>query len=840
MSTLSPDGVAFSIFVSNKRRYVVPVNAQGEQLGPPLPFRNANRRKRKGYGPGSSNTSLTEETSSPSTSPLADAAASLEAISASLSSDSSHSSPSRSGRLHLSRSVSFLDKSTAGPTYTEPIDSRANKEGAPPSILQKKSSFRITLRPLFDFEYEPPHQPRDDKKAEAGAKTKVEAATEEDAVVTTIPLHVPESGPHLPSLSPPISVPEDWERPRSPPSPLAPHRKSDPGMRFVRGSNVAAAAMPARAPPPASAYEITKPIPETFSFLTTTWRAEEAAGELTKPAPPVPKPQEYAPSPSKDAVVLACTTMSSPPPDYLSRLMPQSSLPRALKSETKAAAPVSLTPEPQTSVKRVAPTATATHAPRHRYYRHSTRHHTVKEKDAPPSQSATAAASEPKTTQRKEDVNMQGADREEEEKVEGRQREDNAISPAEQKNTLVNVFPSQKPEVYEFDSPASHSSNFHFPSTAKVAAAAKSNEAYSTISPSNSAGRHSASPRLGGSPDLGETQLNSAFGIYEEVSVSPTKAIVSPSAQSNEDHSVAYRYRSPKLLTPKMAVFPARKTLPTTTAAPDAHGGEEYRCAYQSPPLDAVTPTLPPPPPPPSATPTPRHHDYEIRDPYTAEDAVSRSSLLDTTLPPKAKRLPRRIPERKPSSDSFVLPLLLSIPSLVSLVRRGTPPRSVSLASSRNNNSASPAGSSLLRTSSPADSSCSYEYGSMPTLSDTLSGYEGVESISVESHTGSNSKTSTMYSSGSKRRQSSSRSLWSKMVRRLRMPLISKSSDEEVTPMQQLNRYRSRRALANSRGYGELRVEEVWSGESSLSSVETEGPADPLRRHRRAKKSNIS
>lgn len=389
MSAASPqDIVAFQVFIWNKRRYAVPVNAQGEQLGPPLPFRNLNRHKRNGYGPGSGNTHLLEDpSSSPLLSPL-EPPTGMAAVApppsfseASCDSGYSSSSQGRSSRQRLSRSVSFIEKKPAS-TATESAAAAAGgsagaavvlppalSEPAPASILQKKSSFRVTLRPLFDFDFEPPHTPPASASRRSSVKSKEDGSKEKpdtlwnpktampgagaaNIAATAIPVHHHPSE-SFPSISPQLTT---HTRPRTPPPPVTLHCKSDIATRFPRTDCCVShlntrgnkSSVPADGPPAALLIPVElrhRPLsdsfpPQTFASptpspskaakkaaafpsmlaataapteLPPTTAAGEAFGTLT---PPVSPPR--SPSPSKAAAALNHTTARSPSPNDFS------------------------------------------------------------------------------------------------------------------------------------------------------------------------------------------------------------------------------------------------------------------------------------------------------------------------------------------------------------------------------------------------------------------------------------------------------------------------------------------------------------------------------------------
>ncbi|CAJ1011010.1 hypothetical protein Q4I28_006324 [Leishmania naiffi] len=152
----------------NKQRYAIPVSTSGVQAGPPVPFRNPNRHKRGGYGPG------TADGPSPSQPPLPTGSYSTGGRGVFPSeSITTH----RSSRSRSNPSVCFIDtpadNADNGDLVQLPMATVAVAVAPQLSILRASSSLIRALPSLFDFEYESPHTPR---QSPAEQKQKLSAA----------------------------------------------------------------------------------------------------------------------------------------------------------------------------------------------------------------------------------------------------------------------------------------------------------------------------------------------------------------------------------------------------------------------------------------------------------------------------------------------------------------------------------------------------------------------------------------------------------------------------------------------------------------------------------------
>ncbi|KAG5471431.1 hypothetical protein LSCM1_01519 [Leishmania martiniquensis] len=143
------------VVLHNKQRYCVPVNAAGMQVGPPVPFRNANRYKRGGYGPGTVDGPSSSPSPLPEVSDKTDGGAPLT---------SARATPLRGRHCRRAPCVRFTGEPAGNVDYSNFLRAQMVTVTAAvtpqPSILQKSSGFPRALPPLFDFEYEPPHTPR--------------------------------------------------------------------------------------------------------------------------------------------------------------------------------------------------------------------------------------------------------------------------------------------------------------------------------------------------------------------------------------------------------------------------------------------------------------------------------------------------------------------------------------------------------------------------------------------------------------------------------------------------------------------------------------------------------
>lgn len=645
------DVAAFQVFIWNKRRYAIPVNAQGEHLGPALPFRNLNRTKRNGYGPGSGNTTLLEDTVTSSSSPLLSpvessvdtpAGGSHSFPNASFESRCDGSSPGRSSRLRLSRTVSFIDKTTSaaedGKDTPGVADPAAPQEAAPPSILQKKSSFRVTLRPLFDFDFEPPHTPREVAVQRASTEEQGGEREEEHVKGAARGPETATAAPHLQtrpsSSSPPVTaLPTTHTRPRTPP---LPHSKSALATHFVRNTNnsvpaggageaplipldvtrrpLDAGSPPQLSPPSTSitklmfsaAAEICTP-PIAAAAAPTT--SASPAAELTSP----PTPQR-SPSPSKTAMALARTTIRSPPPDDLFYMLRYQLGPATPQGEVKVAAAASPTTpanNKNTSTTSIPPlvrdsdttTDKTTAAPHHARRKGHRTPHRSRKKEKGRDGSATAALSKDTPAQQNE-VNGHVTEKQKQE-VSTRSRPPTTTPTLVLKCEKMEDATHELPEIVEDDNLAPKYSDFLSPpktsavaATTAASSSAPSGAAAAPATPASKSGSIAAPVAHSYSPEPSSSRVGSALGNYAQ---GHRRDSTSPSAQSNGDFYDLFRYVTPQPTTPtkdstreaiaqridpppaekSVTVAPATTTTTTTAAAAPAAGAPP-------PPLPAV------------------------------------------------------------------------------------------------------------------------------------------------------------------------------------------------------------------------------------------------------------
>jgi hypothetical protein len=594
MSDSLADIVAYTVFVQEKRRYAVPINAKGEAVGPPLPFRNVNRKRRNGYGPGSSDTDIDEETASSPLQPPADATSFVAAaavarpadgVNVSSNSDSTHSLPCRSGRQRLSRSVSFVSKpepgdATAAASTNDSVVEKSRARRL--SILQKKSSFRTTLPPLFDFAYEPPHTPVTRKQRGVATGKSEQRSNEGVGVTAPYPPQERESAPNKPSEAcvPPVLKLESVGWPLAPLTPSQSQGKAVPGVRFAHSSSVAAAEVLARSPGPlakkTASQNSVSPSPSTLMY---------AGIAPVVIAPPTQTSPQCAVSPAKDCVTLVRSTLLSPPPDDFFELWrfnalttsPQAAAKgTATKAEPLALAPT--TPTRQQQQQSSSPEATKakptvalqalkrTHdgaSPCNEGSHHGG--HLTEGEDISNSGSrpVNAPAEKLQGTKHEAALKPPRAKRDTTSEKQGKPGRCATVGHGEmveKPTSLQRLFytdsESLPPKLSDLMSP---------PTTKKVASSEPKKSRVSTP-PSSASYQHSSfsSPSQDFSTELDNLRVISALGVYGEDDVHAregrTTSSASPTAQFDEDTYEMYRCISPQLIAPTHVVA-------TTTAA---------------------------------------------------------------------------------------------------------------------------------------------------------------------------------------------------------------------------------------------------------------------------------
>lgn len=756
MSANSTDVAAFQVFMWNKRRFAIPISSTGEQLGPPLPLRNLNRRKRKGYGPGSSNTSLTEVAEAPPSSlgqslPIDVVTAPPSDNNRSFSSQSSgHSSAGRSGRQRLSHSVSFLAQPMVEPAHAKLIDYPKKKETAPQSILQKKSSFLVPLRPLFDFAYEPPQTPRDGTTVERegnepkeGEKPMKEDVREEREVQvstsTRTPFqpqnewagqpsqHIQERALGLASSLPFLVKPTDLERPCTPPEP---HGKSDPGLHFPRTCNgtVSAEQLLAHESPPEPKDNTTmatvKVVPFGADVAAAAEVHPEAVAVSTEPAhmtPPSPGPSPRAASPARDAVALARTTVPSPPPDDVLRLLQlslrlsppaqvETTSPTAAGAATQKATtaaepspaptvklkPNTVAPKPRPpstattkTAAAAAPPATAvatTSAPGQKQPdRYHDNRSDTKETEVQRCPSAAAATLRKKLSDKKRE-------RKEKERVSTTEDPEEQTSAEHVSKAGDAALPPPKYEVGDDVSLPSKCSDSLLPPALKTVTTQKSETPRFSNPPSKTTRHHSSSPTMGYPLDMTGSLSSSFLGMYEGNNEKAGKQVkgeqkgraVSPTTQSNEDIYELFRYATPQPLAVTKPPLPVEALTPSSPSPTKQEAKKSMIVSASSPqplvmtdmyyylPRSAITPT---PPLPLQSAPQPSR-SYEGYDMDEVE-AVSRGSLFGLAISPTAggvKATATKQREEATPSHTVTLPPLNARPPRTSQTRRNTLP----------------------------------------------------------------------------------------------------------------------------------------------------------------------
>lgn len=752
MSANSTDVAAFQVFMWNKRRFAIPISSTGEQLGPPLPLRNLNRRKRKGYGPGSSNTSLTEVAEAPPSSlgqslPIDVVTAPPSDNNRSFSSQSSgHSSAGRSGRQRLSHSVSFLAQPMVEPAHAKLIDYPKKKETAPQSILQKKSSFLVPLRPLFDFAYEPPQTPRDGTTVERegnepkeGEKPMKEDVREEREVQvstsTRTPFqpqnewagqpsqHIQERALGLASSLPFLVKPTDLERPCTPPEP---HGKSDPGLHFPRTCNgtVSAEQLLAHESPPEPKDNTTmatvKVVPFGADVAAAAEVHPEAVAVSTEPAHMTP-PSPRAASPARDAVALARTTVPSPPPDDVLRLLQlslrlsppaqvETTSPTAAGAATQKATtaaepspaptvklkPNTVAPKPRPpstattkTAAAAAPPATAVATTSAPGQKQPDRYHDnrsgTKETEVQRCPSAAAATLRKKLSDKKRE-------RKEKERVSTTEDPEEQTSAEHVSKAGDAALPPPKYEVGDDVSLPSKCSDSLLPPALKTVTTQKSETPRFSNPPSKTTRHHSSSPTMGYPLDMTGSLSSSFLGMYEGNNEKAGKQVkgeqkgraVSPTTQSNEDIYELFRYATPQPLAVTKPPLPVEALTPSSPSPTKQEAKKSMIVSASSPqplvmtdmyyylPRSAITPT---PPLPLQSAPQPSR-SYEGYDMDEVE-AVSRGSLFGLAISPTAggvKATATKQREEATPSHTVTLPPLNARPPRTSQTRRNTLP----------------------------------------------------------------------------------------------------------------------------------------------------------------------
>ncbi|KPI87498.1 hypothetical protein ABL78_3409 [Leptomonas seymouri] len=776
MSVHLQEGVTFQVFIWNKRRYAVPIGAQGEQLGPPLHFRNLNRLKRNGYGPGSSNTSLSEDTCLSPLPSYADVAAPPEHRRCSLSSVSTHSSSCRCGRHRQGRSVSFFDSAAPAPAHGAPLECPERGAVALPSILQKGSSFHPPLRPLFDFEYEPPYTPRQSEKDKTEKIKNLDDADE--SFVTPRITRTSESRAYpSPSL---LNLQQfNVAAGQLTLLPLALQQNSSPGTCPGTKSSNAAAGLRAQKPLCVPANSCTEPVERVSPSPAPTAETTRMAVEAIKANLPPQTSEKDLSFPSDDPVVLVHAPLQSSPPEVPLHFMELTALSTATPAEAMGTAPSSLTPELQRDDSKSAVLATPKRAPKHRLYRYNRRRRKRIKKDMQSGQDAAAAVRTEKLQ-----LNVEGSTQVDE-GAKAQQRERHGVPSAREVIRLEDP-PFKTPPAGHDDVLAQRHSDFVPSPHAHQEVSPQPNRALIADSLSSATGR-SASLECADYPlDLRKAKPSSVHckddgneGIKD-----PQVASITFGSQSSRGGCDVCRDVTPQPATQNTPVKPSCQILPDKVLPRNAEVNEavkaargashvgEHRQGDHYPPLDIATPTRAPY----SAPAQLRHRVREAPDSNSAV-AVPRCSFLDDGILHQTKEL--KLPQKRLALPPLIVRLVRH-----PLVRRNRVSRQ------------SPVGGMSPLTGPPRPisvSSCrddGRQCGSESTYSDALPKQGSVECAAAESRTPKKSQT-TKTSSSSDLIQHNQSPPWSTMVERLRKMLIVNPPTEEDVDMQRLSCFRS-------------------------------------------------
>ncbi|KAK7195347.1 hypothetical protein NESM_000461200 [Novymonas esmeraldas] len=265
------------VVVHNKRRYAIPVNAAGVQVGFPVLFGNPNRLKRRGYGPGTVDGPHLSRSSSNV------ASTSSDGTNSSMSSDGAP--PQRDCSLRSSTTVSFREAVTEaeaddsdGELMVMPLVAASAAVTAAPqvSILRRRSARRRELPALFDFDYEAPHTPQ--RSPARGSDTApTSTPTSPPVAASVIPVEA-ERSHRRPSVSPPLHVTPERHRPASPTQQCSVTGKRSTALSAQRG------------PPPASPQVSSRPSKAVAPAPRAPTRTSATQARCARCASPPPPP----------------------------------------------------------------------------------------------------------------------------------------------------------------------------------------------------------------------------------------------------------------------------------------------------------------------------------------------------------------------------------------------------------------------------------------------------------------------------------------------------------------------------------------------------------------------